>query len=551
MKSVANLTNRVAGGLGLWNVYFICKFFLTQLGYLRLELFANIALFCFLLLPAKSKGMRFLKQLIALVCGVALLWSESWLPGPQSIMANASGITGFSVNYVLQLIWDFINWRMVFAGCAILLIYYAARDFIRVTAVTGCWLLFLAVSPLLGTSTTQPSNLVPQATTARGGLADPASDRAEMLASAKGTSQGEVTSEEIDKWYQTFIAYEKDRMAKFPESIGPKDTPFDIVILNICSLSTDDLIASNLIGNRTFNQFNIRFDHFNSATSYSGPAALRLLNGACGKPSHDALYDTRRPECEIMNRLDSLGFKQHLFLDHSGVYDNYLNAMRTQAGLTAPFERRRYPIKYVSFNDEEIADTLSVFRHWRSVVTKEKAPRSVSLFNFIALHDGNRKPNKSRWEEFEPRARAFINALDTFIADIKRSKRKVMLVIVPEHGAAVRGDRIQTPRLRDIPSRRITQVPVMVKFFGLSKLPKTPVHVTSDTSYLALTELIGRVIETNYFSKPEGAVPLADLVNDLPTTHMVSENAQATVLEYKGKDYLKMSKGTWRLYDAE
>ena len=46
----------MVGGLGLWNVYFICKFFLTQLGYLRLELFANIALFCFLLLPANSKA---------------------------------------------------------------------------------------------------------------------------------------------------------------------------------------------------------------------------------------------------------------------------------------------------------------------------------------------------------------------------------------------------------------------------------------------------------------------------------------------------------------
>ena len=540
----------MVGGLGLWNVYFICKFFLTQLGYLRLELFANIALFCFLLLPANSKGMRFLKQLIALGCGIALLWSESWLPGPQSIMANASGITGFSVNYVLQLIWDFINWRMVFAGFAILLIYYAARDFIRVTAITGCWLLFLVVSPFFGSAPSQPSHLVPQTAAGKTAVGNPA-DTAAALAAAKGTAQGEVTSEEIDKWYQTFIAYEKDRVAQFPDSIKPKDTPFDIVILNICSLSTDDLIAANLINNRTFSQFNIRFDHFNSATSYSGPAALRLLNGACGQPSHEALYDTRRPECEIMNRLDSLGFKQHLFLDHSGVYDNYLNAMRTQAGLTAPFERRRYPVKYVSFNDEEIADTLSVFRHWRSVVNKAKDPRSVSLFNFIALHDGNRQPGKSRWEEFEPRARAFIDALDVFIADLQKSKRKVMLIIVPEHGAAVRGDRIQTPRLRDIPSRRITQVPVMVKFFGLNKLPKTPVHVTSDTSYLALSTLIGRVIETNYFSKPEGAVPMADLVNDLPTTHMVSENAQAMVLEYKGKDYLKMSKGTWRPYDAD
>lgn len=551
MKPVANFAAAKLGGLGIWNVYFICKFFLTELGYLRLELLANIALFCFLLLPARSKAARFMKQLMAVVCGVALLWSESWLPGPQSILANASGITGFSFNYVVQLIWDFINWRMVFAGCAIILIYYAARDFIRVTAITGCWLVFLAVSPFFGQSPLQPSNLVPQAATAKGPAAMTPEDTAAALAAANGPAQGTVTSEEIDNWYKTFIAYEKDRLATFPDAINAKDTPFDIVILNICSLSTDDLIAANLINNRTFNEFNIRFDHFNSATSYSGPAALRLLNGACGQPSHEALYDSRRPECEFMNKLDALGFKQHLFLDHSGVYDNYLNAMRTLAGLTAPFERRRYPIKYISFNDEEIADTLAVFKHWSSVVTKEKDARTVSLFNFIALHDGNRRPNQSRWEEFEPRAREFINALDKFFVEIQRTKRKVMLIVVPEHGAAVRGDRIQTPRLRDIPSRRITQVPVMVKFFGLNKLPKTPVHVTSDTSYLALTTLIGRVIETNYFSKPEGAVPMGELVNDLPTTHMVSENAQAMVLEYKGKDYLKMSKGAWRPYDAD
>ena len=137
MKAAENLTARMIGGPGLWNVYFICKFFLSSLGYLRLEMLANVAFFCFLLLPTKGRFARFVKQLVALVCGIALIWSESFLPGPQSIMANASGITGFSFNYVMQLAWDFINWRMVFAGLAILLIYYAARDFVRVTAITG------------------------------------------------------------------------------------------------------------------------------------------------------------------------------------------------------------------------------------------------------------------------------------------------------------------------------------------------------------------------------------------------------------------------------
>ena len=123
-----------------------------------------------------------------------------------------------------------------------------------------------------------------------------------------------------------------------------------------------------------------------------------------------------------------------------------------------------------------------------------------------------------------------------------------MLIVVPEHGAAVRGDRIQTPRLRDIPTRRITQVPVLVKFVGLKNLPKEQIHVTGNSSYLALSTLIGRTIETNFFSNSKGAVPLENLVKDLPTTHMVSENGQAAVLEYKGRDYMKLNRGKWEPY---
>ena len=112
----------------------------------------------------------------------------------------------------------------------------------------------------------------------------------------------------------------------------------------------------------------------------------------------------------------------------------------------------------------------------------------------------------------------------------------------------MRGDRIQTPRLRDIPTRRITQVPVLVKFVGLKNLPKEQIHVTGNSSYLALSTLIGRTIETNFFSNSKGAVPLENLVKDLPTTHMVSENGQAAVLEYKGRDYMKLNRGKWEPY---
>ena len=39
-----------------------------------------------------------------------------------------------------------------------------------------------------------------------------------------------------------------------------------------------------------------------------------------------------------------------------------------------------------------------------------------------------------------------------------------MLVVVPEHGAAEKGDKVQVAHLRDIPSPAITHVPALVKF---------------------------------------------------------------------------------------
>ncbi len=544
LKTLKHAATRPYFGLGLWNVYFISKFLLASASYLRLDLGLNALLFLFVLFPISGKWSNIVRQAIALVAAVSLLWSESWLPGPQSILANTSGIAGFSVNYVVQLAIDFINPKMVAAGVGILLAYYVVRDFVRVSTLTACWLVFLFVQPLFITAPTR--NVTDM--TAPQTVMDPAVMMSQPAETIPAVAAQEAGTQEVENWYNTFLAYEKDRMAELPTGISAKDTPFDIVIMNICSLSNDDLEAANLQNHKALSRFNIRFDQFNSATAYSGPATLRLLKGACGQPSHDGLYDNRRPDCEIMNRLDSLGFKQHLFMDHSGMYDNYLNTLRTQAGLTATFERRKYPLKYMSFNNEEIADSLSVFRHWQRVVTQSKDKRSVSLFNFIALHDGNRLPRHSRWEAFEPRAKTFLDNLNTFMNELERTNRKVMLVVVPEHGAAVRGDRVQAPRLRDIPSTRITQVPVLVKFFGLKDLPKGQMRVPGQTSYLAMTSLIGRVIDTNYFSKPAGAVAMQDLLKDLPTTHRVSENGQAQVVDYKGRDYLRQNRGTWQAY---
>lgn len=523
-------------GLGVWNVYFIIAFALAAFGYIELNLLGNALLMAWLLLPVGPKWLRILRGTLGVAAAAVLLYSESWLPGVDSILANKGGIAGFSLLYMAEFALDFINVKMVGWGLLVFLGYFLVRRYVRVTFFTIVYFLGAVTMPWVQSILPERAPVV---------TADAGGQTNEAAAPAK---TGKADAKAVGEWYDAFLAYEHDRRARFPNGLSEKDTPFDILLLSICSVSNDDLAVSQLDQHPLFKEFNIRFDSFNAATAYSGPALLRLLNGACGQPSHSELYGERRPECEIMTRLGTLGYSQRLLMDHSGEYDNFLQSMRDKAGVTATLDNAKYPTRYMGFDDEEIADSLAVLRHWQRTQVKSKAGRTATLINFIALHDGNRLPGRGRAEPFKPRAQEMFDNIRTFLRELERSGRKTMVVIVPEHGAAVRGDKIQVPRLRDIPTMRISRVPVMVKFVGLKGMPNEPIHVTGNTSYLALTSLIGKTLETDYFSKDGGTVPLEQLVHDLPQTNPVSENGTVQTLEYQGREYFRQNDGEWKPY---
>lgn len=523
-------------GLGVWNVYFIIAFALAAFGHIELNLLGNALLMAWLLLPVGPKWLRILRGTLGVAAAAVLLYSESWLPGVDSILANKGGIAGFSLLYMAEFALDFINVKMVGWGLLVFLGYFLVRRYVRVTFFTIVYFLGAVTMPWVQSILPERAPVV---------TADAGGQTNEAAAPAK---TGKADAKAVGEWYDAFLAYEHDRRARFPNGLSEKDTPFDILLLSICSVSNDDLAVSQLDQHPLFKEFNIRFDSFNAATAYSGPALLRLLNGACGQPSHSELYGERRPECEIMTRLGTLGYSQRLLMDHSGEYDNFLQSMRDKAGVTATLDNAKYPTRYMGFDDEEIADSLAVLRHWQRTQVKSKAGRTATLINFIALHDGNRLPGRGRAEPFKPRAQEMFDNIRTFLRELERSGRKTMVVIVPEHGAAVRGDKIQVPRLRDIPTMRISRVPVMVKFVGLKGMPNEPIHVTGNTSYLALTSLIGKTLETDYFSKDGGTVPLEQLVHDLPQTNPVSENGTVQTLEYQGREYFRQNGGEWKPY---
>jgi len=120
-----------------------------------------------------------------------------------------------------------------------------------------------------------------------------------------------------------------------------------------------------------------------------------------------------------------------------------------------------------------------------------------------------------------------------------------VVVLIPEHGAALRGDAMQIAGLREIPMPAITLVPVAIKVVGPDAKRNGPaVQVAEPTSYLAVSHIVSRMLAT----PPFGALGFAavDYTNGMPATDFVSEGETAVVIA-RGPSYrLKLERDPWR-----
>lgn len=542
-------------GAGLFNFYFLLKFALAYLGYLNLYVPANALLFAAVLVPIGTPCLRRIRKVAAWGCALALLWSESWLPGPDVIIQNSRNLADFSAAYLWELVTTSINYEMLAWLAAALVSWFFLRHWIRFSTLTVIGLVIAAFPQVLqwGGTSEKTAEVSTAAQTVR------TTEEANVVtAVAKNTSALQPTqpatggAKDVEGWLEQFFAYEKERRVNFPNSPVGTETSgtFDIAIVNICSLSNDDIRAAGLDSHPVFKLFDARFENFSSATSYSGPATLRLLTSCCGQISHKDIYDGRRPDCEVLNRLQSAGWTNRLYMDHDGHFDDYLQSLRTLAGLTPELHSQRDMRKlYEAFDGSPIFDTSDVFNTWFGELSK-KSSRTVSFFNLVALHDGNRDPGSQKQLDFKLRAERMLNDLQRIMERIAQSGRPLLFVVVPEHGAAYRGDKIQMARLREIPSPHITHVPAMVKFFGVETKMQGRV-ISEPVSYLAVSELINRTVTSGLYRPHNQNAPaiVSDILKDLPQTWSVSENSNARVVRFANEYWVSLKGGsTWIKY---
>ncbi len=533
--------HKIAGswsGLGAWNLYFLAKFLLASTGHLNIQILPNLIFAAVLLIPIASPALRRLRTLIAIPVAVALLYQDTWFP-PFSRLLAQPGVLNFSFDYIVELLGRFIDWQV----CALLLLlcvaYLFLNQWLRLTTLTLLGFAWLGMGNL---QWLLPPSVQPQMAGTQTATGGPA------------TSVGEPDDATLNGYLEKFYLNESTRKVEFKEP-AVKPPPFDLLVINICSMAWDDLDAVGLRDNPLFSQMDVIFDNFNSATAYSGPAAIRLLRASCGQTSHTQLYKQPADQCLLFDDLRKLGFANELMLNHTGEFDGFLQEVREQGQLPPPalgVVPAGLPRTYVGFDGSPIWRDRDVLSKWWQHRMAEDTPNMALFYNTTSLHDGNRQVQSdggTQAADYRSRAQVLLDDLNAFLKELEKSGRRVVVAIVPEHGAALHGDRMQIAGMREIPSDSITHVPVGIKLINMGDNAQTqPIHVSEPSSYLAVAEIIARLYADPALSNGQ-TVDWSKLLTDLPKTPKVSENSGTVVLDYNGKPYVRIKEnGGWLPY---
>lgn len=503
--------------MGAWSLYFLAKAGLYHAGSIGFGWIGNLLFAAALAWPLRWPWARRARRWLAWPVALGLLYHDSFLPGPERLLA---GLGGFSAEYLWELAARAVSPWVALALVAGVAAYGLLARWVPFTVVAFLGILSVPAVAELG--------------------AEPAAASAVQSAAAPADPQARL---------QAFYQDESRRKLHLPAGGKPA---FDLVVLHVCSLAWDDL---DVVGERNhplFGRFDLLFSDFNSAASYSGPAVLRLLYGACGQVRHGQLYRGAPRECQIFPVLEQAGFKTGALLNHDGEFDDFSKLLEYRGGLRGKVQVSRGAAVHMrSFDGSPIYDDLAALSAWWRQRQGQGGQPAALYYNTVSLHDGNRvsgSDTRSSLASYKPRLHKLLNDFDRFIGQLESSGRPVVLVMVPEHGASLRGDKMQFAGMREIPGPRVTLVPAAVKLIGLpGRQGGGPLVVDRPTSYFDLNSLLADLVADSPYGAR--ARPLSARLGSVGTTPFVSENEDVVVVRDAAGGYrMKAGQGAWASY---
>jgi len=499
-----------------WTAYFFAKIYLYYKGILRLDVLLNLLFLVYLVIsiPTRFKFFKLftvVKFIISMILGVLLLFHDSWLPSPLGALNLAESKGMPSHEYVYHFLLGFYNPKELGILICILFLCILLRKYKKIMAAGTALLL---ISPLLISS---------------GNVNHP-------------------STEELERYLGSFYKAESTRLIHFNPS-GSAKSAFDIIILHVCSLSWDDLNDVNMKGDPFFRHFDYLFTNFNSATTYSNPAVIRLLNANCGQRRHADLYNQLPKECSLVESLSVQGYEIQFARNHNGIYDKFDEEVKRYGHLDArPFPLTNLTATKSMFDDSPVYDDYSVLEQWLAARKKLGSKKVTLYYNTLSLHDGTHWAADKNWwvkdnlQQYRESVRDLFEDMTKFINLVARSGRDTIIILIGEHGRSVHGSPIAPPGLRDIPLPRIATVPVGIKFIGRKHSANQTgrqVIIARPTSYLALSSLLAAFTEQSPFAS--GRYWTHNFIDNIPQTDFVAENFGNIVLK-RGSDYYLFGK---------
>ncbi|HET8759766.1 MAG TPA: cellulose biosynthesis protein BcsG [Nitrospiria bacterium] len=500
--------------MGLWASYFFAKGALYFAGYIPLSVGWNLLFAAFLAIPtperiAQRRAVVVARAVLHILIALALLWHDSWLPSWHEAVGFVAMGGLPTPEFVGEFLAGAIN-PWIVGGLAILLVATAAAHrYMRLTPVVAVLLLTVGAVEF-----TEPK-------------------------------------EAMDRVVHAFLTDEARQVTSFPSHDNAAPA-CDIVFLHVCSLSWDDLRDVGLDDSPFFRQFDYLLTDFNSVTSHSTIAALRLLRSTCGQTTQEALYRRGHPECYALDALRGAGYQTWFALNHSGEYMGFARDVQAWGHADAPLEIDDLPVSQYDFSGDPIRSDSAVLERWLSERERSGARRAALYYNTISLHIGGRRAGEAvaagtNEDEYRRDLRILFEEFDRFFARLASSGRDTVVMFVPEHGAALRGTKLQPAGLREIPIRRITNVPVAVKLIGRRPpIGSRPQRViATPTSYQSLAAFVNEFLTRSPFEEQAWAEgPPAVRV---PEIAFVAENEGVRVIQAGTEFFMKQggAKDQW------
>ena len=322
----------------------------------------------------------------------------------------------------------------------------------------------------------------------------------------------------------------------------------DLIFIHVCSLAWDDLRAIGQEHHPLLGRFDMLYTRFNSAASYSGPAAIRLLRGTCGQARHDALYDSAAPECRLMDQLQQAGFLPQLLMNHDGRYGRFREDLERRGGLeVAPQPTAGARIAMQAFDGAPIAGGL---RRPAALVAAPRGGEGIAR-GAVLQHDlaARRQPAAGHGGRLAPRLPAACTQAarrhrSFHRATWRRPERAPSSSSFPSTAPPSMPGRDEIAGLRQVPSPNVTQVPVGVQLVGLPvRAAQRPVRVETSASYLGLNQLLAGVMAAA--ESDPGSIDLDQLVARQHVTPLVSENEGLVVVRAGDGYYTRAPNGHW------